>query len=184
MLRNFNNIYIWFSPRAFEKSFITAMDTEIDSRYGKGFKPPDNPTLHILQHLQCLCIEIQALLDSIIRSWFIHRFIQTIFFYTTKVHFNYILTWTYETGWTKTFCRKQGGKLVITTYLYYNESKYVRLSVHPSVRRKPINGIDWPVRSSDSDPCDFFLWGYLKVMNHFLRHHNIKWHKTFIQKSY
>ena len=35
---NFNNIYAWLSPRAiikFVESFITAMDTKVDSRYGK-----------------------------------------------------------------------------------------------------------------------------------------------------
>ena len=26
------------------------------------------------------------------------------------------------------------------------------------ISRKPINGIDWPARSPDPDPCDFFLW--------------------------
>ena len=30
------------------------------------------------------------------------------------------------------------------------------------ISRKPINGIDWPARSPDLNPCDFFLWGYLK----------------------
>ena len=28
------------------------------------------------------------------------------------------------------------------------------------ISRKPINGMNWPARSPD--PCDFFLWGYLK----------------------
>jgi len=31
------------------------------------------------------------------------------------------------------------------------------------ISRKPINGRDWPARSPpDLNPCDFFLWGYLK----------------------
>jgi inhibitor of nuclear factor kappa-B kinase subunit alpha len=30
------------------------------------------------------------------------------------------------------------------------------------ISRQPINGIDWPARSPDLNPCDFFLWGYLK----------------------
>ena len=28
--------------------------------------------------------------------------------------------------------------------------------------RKPIQGLDWPARSPDLNPCDFCLWGYLK----------------------
>ena len=44
MLRNFSDVYAWFRPRAIikfvEKSFITAKDTEVDSRYGKWFNPP------------------------------------------------------------------------------------------------------------------------------------------------
>ena len=28
--------------------------------------------------------------------------------------------------------------------------------------RKPIQGMDWPARSPDLNPCDFYLWGYLK----------------------
>ena len=30
------------------------------------------------------------------------------------------------------------------------------------VSRKFIRGHDWPARSPDLNPCDFFLWGYLK----------------------
>ena len=30
------------------------------------------------------------------------------------------------------------------------------------VSRKPIQGRDWPARSPDLNPCDFFLWGFLK----------------------
>ena len=30
------------------------------------------------------------------------------------------------------------------------------------ISRNSINGIDWPARSPDLNPCDFFLWGYLK----------------------
>ena len=30
------------------------------------------------------------------------------------------------------------------------------------VSRKSIRGRDWPARSPDLNPCDFFLWGYLK----------------------
>ena len=30
------------------------------------------------------------------------------------------------------------------------------------VSRRPIRGRDWPARSPDLNPCDFFLWGYLK----------------------
>ena len=30
------------------------------------------------------------------------------------------------------------------------------------VSRKPIRGRDWPARSPDLNPCDFFLWGFLK----------------------
>ena len=28
--------------------------------------------------------------------------------------------------------------------------------------RKFIRGRDWPARSPDLNPCDFYLWGYLK----------------------
>ena len=30
------------------------------------------------------------------------------------------------------------------------------------VSRKPIRGRDWPARSPDLNPCDYFLWGFLK----------------------
>ena len=30
------------------------------------------------------------------------------------------------------------------------------------VSRKPIRGRDWPARSPDLNPCDIFLWPYLK----------------------
>ena len=30
------------------------------------------------------------------------------------------------------------------------------------VSRKAVRGEDWPARSPDLNPCDFFLWGYLK----------------------
>ena len=30
------------------------------------------------------------------------------------------------------------------------------------VSRRPIRGRDWPARSPDLNPCDFFLWGFLK----------------------
>ena len=30
------------------------------------------------------------------------------------------------------------------------------------VSRKPIRGRDWPARSPDLNPLDFFLWGFLK----------------------
>ena len=30
------------------------------------------------------------------------------------------------------------------------------------VSRKSIQGRDWPARSPDLNPLDFFLWGYLK----------------------
>ena len=30
------------------------------------------------------------------------------------------------------------------------------------VSRRAIRGHDWPARSPDLNPCDFYLWGYLK----------------------
>ena len=30
------------------------------------------------------------------------------------------------------------------------------------ISRGAINGINWPARSPDLNPCDFFLWGFLK----------------------
>ena len=30
------------------------------------------------------------------------------------------------------------------------------------VSRRPIRGRDWPARSPDLNPCDAFLWGFLK----------------------
>ena len=30
------------------------------------------------------------------------------------------------------------------------------------VSRRAIRGQEWPPRSPDLNPCDFFLWGYLK----------------------
>ena len=33
------------------------------------------------------------------------------------------------------------------------------------VSRKPIQGRDWPARSPDLNPCDFFLWGLFEVQS-------------------
>ena len=45
VFNDFNNIFAWLSPRAFiqfsELLFITAMDMEIDSKYGKWLISPD-----------------------------------------------------------------------------------------------------------------------------------------------
>ena len=30
------------------------------------------------------------------------------------------------------------------------------------VSRRPVQGRDWPARSPDLNPCDSFLWGFLK----------------------
>ena len=30
------------------------------------------------------------------------------------------------------------------------------------VSRRAIRGVEWPPRLPDLNPCDFFLWGYLK----------------------
>ena len=55
----------------------------------------------------------------------------------------------------------------ITPWHFYRYGIFTIL-LYPSlfcnlfISRKPINGIDWPARSPDPDPCDFFLWGYLK----------------------
>ena len=32
------------------------------------------------------------------------------------------------------------------------------------ISRNSINGIDWPARSPDLNPCDFFPWGYMKEL--------------------
>ena len=31
------------------------------------------------------------------------------------------------------------------------------------VSRKPVRGRDWPARSPDHNPCDIFLWPFLKT---------------------